>query len=65
MTQAADALDVVGMVVCNEQMVHLRHTEPIVLEMFFQRAYSHACIYEKTIVLSIQEVAIATASATK
>jgi hypothetical protein len=63
--QTAYTLDVVGMVVGDQHIVNLREGESVVAELFLQRPYSHAGIYEKTFVFGVQKVAISATAASK
>ena len=62
---AANALDMVGVVVCDEQMMNLRKAQPIVPEIFLQRAHSYAGIDHQSVVVGIEEIAVSAASAAK
>ena len=46
-------LDVVGMIVGDENVLHLLELQTVVLEVLFQRPYSHASIDEQPVAISI------------
>ena len=52
-THAAHALDVVGMVVGDEHVAHLRQTQSVVAHMLLQRADAHACVYDQRVGVGI------------
>ena len=58
-------LDMVGMIVCNEQMVHLRQVQTIVPEMPLQGAHTYTGIDHQSIVVGIEEIAVSAAPAAK
>jgi hypothetical protein len=65
MADAADRLDVVGVVVGNKHIMNGTQAEAVVPEMLLQRSYSYSNIYNQAIRFGVQVVAIAAATAPK
>ena len=63
--EASHRLHMVGMVVRDEDVVHILKSQSIVMEMLFQRSDSHSNIYQYRIRLSVKIVTVAATSTAK
>ena len=63
--EASHRLHMVGMVVRDEDVVHILKSQSIVMEMLFQRSDTHSNIYQYRIRLSVKIVTVAATSTAK
>ena len=63
--EASHRLHMVGMVVRDEDVVHILKSQSIVVEMLFQRSDTHSNVYQYRIRLSVKIVTVATTSTAK
>ena len=63
--EASHRLHMVGMVVRDEDVVHILKSQSIVMKMLFQRSDSHSNIYQYRIRLSVKIVTVAATSTAK
>ena len=63
--EASHRLHMVGMVVRDEDVVHILKSQSIVVEMLFQRSDTHSNIYQYRIRLSVKIVTVAATSTAK
>lgn len=63
--EASHRLHMVGMVVRDEDVVHILKSQSIVMEMLFQRSDTHSNVYQYRIRLSVKIVTVAATSTAK
>ena len=63
--EASHRLHMVGMVVRDEDVVHILKSQSIVVEMLFQRSDTHSNVYQYRIRLSVKIVTVAATSTAK
>jgi hypothetical protein len=65
MAHAAHTLDMVGMIMRNEDAMHLAEAQSVVTEILLQRTDAHTSINDETVSLCIQIVAVSATSTSK